>query len=60
VALKKADLRLRARYDSLEDLEQMIESEGVSPDDHRYYTDLLEWRAIRHELSELIALLESL
>jgi hypothetical protein len=60
VALKKASLRLRAKYGSTESLERKIASEGVSPDDHRLYTDLLEWKAIRHELAELVDLLEVL
>lgn len=60
VSLKKAGLRLRANYGSLDALEQRIRNEGVSPDDHRLYTDLLEWRAIHHELAELMKLLEAL
>lgn len=60
VALKKASLRLRAKYDSPESLEQKIESEGVSPDDHTLYTDWLEWKAIRYELAELVDLLKTL
>jgi len=60
VALKQASLRLRAQYGSSENLEQKIKTGGVSPDDHRLYTDLLEWRAIRHELAELVELLETL
>jgi hypothetical protein len=60
VALKKASLRLRAQHGSIENLEQIIKTVGVSPDDHRLYTDLLEWRAIRHELAELVGLLETL
>ncbi len=58
--LKKADLRLRARYSSPEKLQWKIEAQGVLPDDHSLYTDLLEWRAIRHELSALVELLETL
>ena len=60
VALKKADFRLRGRYGSPEKLQKQIKVEGVSPDDHTLYTDLLEWRAIRHELSALVDLLETL
>jgi len=60
VALKKADFRLRARYGASEELQRQIETQGVSPDDHALYTDLLEWRAIRHELSALVDLLETL
>ena len=59
VCLKKTALGLQTKYGSLEVLEQRIRTEGVSPDDHTLYTDLLEWRAIRHERAELISLLEA-
>jgi len=49
--LRKARARLQERYESLEDLERKAQAEGVSPDDHTRYTDLLEWRAINHELT---------
>ncbi|MBO9370062.1 MAG: hypothetical protein J7575_03060 [Chloroflexi bacterium] len=58
-ALKRAAARLQAKYGSMEALEQRIHDEGVSPDDHTLYTDLLEWRAIRYELNELLRFLES-
>jgi hypothetical protein len=58
-ALKRAAARLQARYASIEALEQRVREEGISPDDHTLYTDLLEWRAIRHELDELLRFLES-
>ena len=58
--LKKAQSRLRIRYSSPEMLQQKIEAQGVSPDDHSLYSDLLEWRAIGHELSALVDLLETL
>ncbi len=60
VQLKKASTEFDDKYGSLKGLEQQIEERGVSPDDHTLYTDLLEWRAINHEISELIALLESM
>jgi len=60
MALKKAGARLRARYGSLEELEQRIQAEGISPDDHTLYEDLLEWRAINHELAELLHMFEAL
>lgn len=60
VDLKKAAFRLQEKYDSLKDLEDRIKKEGVSPDDHTLYNDLLEWRAINHELSELVKVLESI
>ena len=60
MALKKAVTRLQEQYDSLENLEQTIQTEGVSPDNHTRYTDLLEWRAINYELSQLRRLFETL
>ncbi|MFQ5814155.1 MAG: hypothetical protein ACE5I2_13350 [Anaerolineae bacterium] len=59
VCLKKVTLRLQISYGSLEALEQRVKTEGVSPNDHTLYTDLLEWRAIRHEMAELVSLLEA-
>ncbi|HUW95231.1 MAG TPA: hypothetical protein VMW58_05550 [Anaerolineae bacterium] len=60
MALKKSRARLRRKHGSQEALEHKIETEGVSPDDHALYTDLLEWRAIDHELTELLQMLEAL
>jgi hypothetical protein len=60
MALKKARVRLQRTHGSREELERKVESEGVSPDDHTLHTDLLEWRAIDHELSELLHMLEAL
>jgi len=60
MTLKKARARLREKYGSLEKLERRIQTKGVPPDDHAFYTDLLEWRAIDHELVELLHLLETL
>lgn len=57
-ALRRAASRLARLYGTLEGLEARIESEGVSPDDHTLYTDLLEWRSARRELGELTAFLE--
>ena len=49
MALKKAEARLQGRYGPLEALEHEVKTDGVSPNDHTSYTDLLEWRAInRH------------
>jgi hypothetical protein len=59
ITLKKAVARLQERYKSLEDLERKIQAEGVPPGDHTLYTDLLEWRAIHHELSKLWRILEA-
>lgn len=58
--LKGAVRQLEERYNSLEALERRIEVEGLSPDDHTLYQDLLEWRAIRHELGQLLEALEAL
>lgn len=58
--LKKARLRLQTEYGSLDDLERKIQAEGVSPDDHALYVDLLEWRAINGELVELMRLIDTL
>ncbi len=60
MALKKADARLQKLYGSLEALEQLVQTEEVSPDDHTRYTDLIEWRAINHELTQLREILETL
>jgi hypothetical protein len=49
MALKRAETRLQGQYGSLEELEQRLKTEGVSPDDHTLYADLLEWRALNHE-----------
>jgi len=60
IGLKKAAARLQGKYGSLEELECRVQIEGVSPDDHTLYTDLLEWRAINHELAELLHIFEAL
>ena len=58
--LKKSSARLQRKHSSQEELERKVKREGVSPDDHTLYTDLLEWQAIDHELSELLRMLETL
>jgi len=60
VQLKKAMVSLGQKYGSLDNLNRQIEQQGVSADDHTFYTDLLEWKAINHELSEMIDILESM
>ena len=60
MVLRKAAGRLEERYGSVEELEQAIQSEGVPPDDHTRCTDLLEWRAIGHELAQLQHIFETL
>ena len=51
--------QLGARYSSIESLEAQVKNQGVSADDHTLYTDLLEWRAARHELEQLSRFLET-
>lgn len=58
IELKRSANKMQSRYGSKTDLERMIQREGVSPNDHTLYTDLLEWRAIDHELAELMHILE--
>jgi hypothetical protein len=58
IVLKRIKLLLEAKYGTLEDLERKIQTEGLSPDDHTRYTDLLEWRAANHESSELFHILQ--
>jgi hypothetical protein len=60
MALKKSRARLQGKHSSREELEHRVKTEGVSPDDHALYTDLLEWRAIDHESTELLHVLEDL
>jgi len=45
---------------SLEDLERMIEKEGVPIDDHEIWEDSIEWRNAVEELEKLKKLLEEL
>ena len=59
VELRQRMAQLTDQHVSLEKLEERIRVEGVSPDDHTLYTDLLEWRAVRHELSLLTGFLET-
>ena len=60
VQLKRYRATLEGKHGDLEMLEQQMKEQGVSPDDHTLYTDLLEWRAINHEIPELMAILESM
>ena len=55
-----AAVRLQGRYNPLEDLKQKTQAEGIPPDDHTLYTELLEWRAINHELTDLLRSASSL
>ena len=58
--LKRAEARLVKQYGCQEALADRLRTDGVSPDDHTPYCDLLEWRAIGHELSALLRLLGAL
>jgi hypothetical protein len=58
IALKKAEARLQGQYGSLEELDRKVKTDGVPPEDHTLYTDLLEWRAINHETAELLHIFE--
>lgn len=60
MTLKKRVSQLEADYGTLHALEQSVKVEGVSPDDHTRYTDLLEWRAIHDELDQLRDIFEML
>lgn len=60
MVLKKTVDRLQEEYGSLMALEQAIETEGIPPEDHTRYADLLEWRAIHHELDQLRNIFEML
>ncbi len=58
IELRQRIGQLIEHYGSIEKLEAQTE-QGVSTDDHTLYTDLLEWRAVRQELEQLIHFLET-
>ena len=58
VELRQRAAQLADCYGSLDALEAQVETEEIAPDDHTLYTDLLEWRAVRHELAQLADFLE--
>ncbi len=60
VELKKSEKKLIDKYSSVKKLEELINRKGIPPDNHTLYNDLLEWRAIKHELEELTSLLETI
>ncbi|MCC6501225.1 MAG: hypothetical protein IT313_13245 [Anaerolineales bacterium] len=51
VELRQRMGQLTEQYGSIENLE--ARSNEVSVDDHTLRSDLLEWRAVRHELEQL-------
>jgi hypothetical protein len=59
IELRQRSGQISQKYGSLETLEASIAETGISADDHTLYTDLLEWRAIRHELEQLTHFLET-
>lgn len=59
IELRQRAAQLAVRYGAIEKLDAQIKKQGVSPDDHTHYTDLLEWRAVRHELEQLTSFLEA-
>lgn len=58
IELRQRAGQLTDNYESIENLEAQTQN-GGSADDHTLYTDLLEWRAIRHELELLTHFLEA-
>jgi hypothetical protein len=56
IELRQRIGQLSEQYGSLEKLE--IQSKSSPADDHTLYTDLIEWRAVRHELEQLTHFLE--
>ena len=58
VELRQRAAHLASCHESLDALEARVETEEIAPDDHSPYTDLLEWRGVRHELAQLADFLE--
>lgn len=56
IELRQRVGQLTRQYGSIEKLEK--QSKNVPADDHTHYTDLLEWRAVQHELEQLTRFLE--
>ncbi len=59
IELRQRIGELNQQYNNLEELEARVETQSVPADDHTLYTDLLEWRAVRHELEQLTHFLET-
>ncbi len=57
IELRQRAGQLTENYGSIEKLES--QGKNVSADDHTLYTDLLEWRSVRHELEQLTHFLET-
>jgi len=58
VELRQRIGQLSEHYGDIKKLEAQTK-EGIPADDHTLYTDLLEWRAVRHELEQLTHFLET-
>jgi len=58
IELRQRVAQLAAQHGSLKKLSEQVD-QGISPDDHTLYTDLLEWRAVRSELEQLTRFLEA-
>lgn len=58
IELRQRIGELSAQHKTITDLEIRVKT-GVSMNDHAMYEELLEWRAIRHELEQLTRFLES-
>ena len=58
VVLRRRATQLASQYSSLDALETSVNAGSVMPHDHTPYTDLLEWRAVHHELTQLTGFLE--
>ncbi len=56
VELRKRATQLAESYRTLDSLEARVKTE-VTPSNHTLYTDLLEWRAVQHELGQLTGFL---
>ncbi len=57
IELRQRMGKLTEQYGNIEKLEAL--SKNIPVDDHTIYTDLIEWRAIRHELEQLTRFLET-
>jgi hypothetical protein len=57
IELRQRIGQLTEQYGDIEKLE--LQSKNITIDDHTLYNELLEWRAIRHELEQLTRFLET-
>lgn len=59
IELRQRMGQLSDNYGDIEKLEA-LGKKGVSTDDHTLYTDLLEWRSVRHELGQITKFLKTM